>query len=473
MGTNENNMKKVKEPSFGFALLSLLGSVAFIIVGTLVFKATLHMMFLLTWLIVFAVGIYLGHSFESLENGAYDMIKTALQPIMILLAVGAMVGTWIASGTVPSIIYYGLKLINPKIFLLLTLLLCSITSLATGTSWGTIGTAGLAMVGIGMGMGINPGLVAGAAVSGSYFGDKLSPLSDSTILAAAVAKTNIVDHIKHMLWTVTPGYIISAILYLILGMKYAGANLDYNRINEILVAMENNFNIGFLPFIPAIVVIVLLASKKPAFPSILIGAIIGSIIAVFYQGQTVSSMLNIMYNGFKIDSGTPFLDTILNRGGVTSMRDNTNMMICAFGFSGILRTAGILDAIIKPLTKRIKSVFGLVFATFCVNWSFLATGATMSFASVMTGTLLEPVYRKWRLKPQNLSRAIEDFGTMGGPLIPYGANALYISGMFGIAPMTFIPFCFLNIIVPIISLTYAFFGFTMYKYKDDEVVPEA
>ncbi len=467
----EEKEREIRKPSLALSLITLLGSVAFILIGTTVFDASLALMFFLVWIIVFAVGLYLGNSYKDLESGAIDMMKTSLQPTMIILVVGAMIGAWIASGTVPAIIYYGLKIINPNLFLPFTMVLCFLTAMVTGTSWGTIGTSGLAMVGVGLGMGMNPGMVAGAAVSGSFLGAKMSPLGDAAIVDSGLVKVPLTTHIRHMIPTAIPGIVISLVLYAILGLRYAQSSLDYSRIESITHDLAAVFKMGFVPLIPAIFLLILLIMHKPSFTSILLGAVVGLVIAVVWQGEPLSNVLKVMYEGYVVKSDSKFLTTILNRGGMLNMADTTFVMLGAFGYAGIMKKAGILDAVIQPLTARIKSVFGLVSTTFLLVAAFLLTGGTMTFASVMTGTLMLPLYRKWRLRPENLSRSMEDCSTMLGPMIPYGVNALYVSSMFGIAPMQFIPFAFLNMLIPLTTLIFGLFNINMTRYGDDEEIP--
>lgn len=480
MQQKEKKTREIKIPSFALACTTLAILVALIVVGTKGIEVIgikglnvdLRLMFFIAWLPAIGVSWYLGHKYSDIEKSAIDTIRSGIQPAVILLVVGGMTSAWIASGTVPSLIYYGLQILNPHFFLPIVLIICSITSLFTGTSWGTIGTVGLAMVGIGMGMDMNIGLVIGAVVSGAYFGDKMSPISDTTIMSAALAGVPVMKHIKHMLWTVVPGYLITLGLFVILGIQNANATIDYTAVQETMSAMSANFKLGFIPLLPMLLLFYLLATGKPSIPSILGAGLFGAIIAVVYQGAAMGDVLNIMYKGFTIDSGSGFVDTILNRGGFVSMRDFTYVMIGSFGFAGILKGAGILDACIRPLCAKVKSPLGATVACGVVEACALSTGSTQSFANVMTGTLVSPLYKQLRLKPENMSRAMEDFGTQGAILIPWGVNALYVAGMYGVDPMVFIPFCFLNIIVPVISLIYGATGFGMTKYKDGEEIPE-
>ena len=475
-GTN----RQIREPKFCEALAVLLIIVALIIWGTkgiavLGIKGLnvdLRLMFFIAWLPAIAVSWYYGHPYQEVEKSAIDTIRSGIQPAVILLVVGGMTSTWIASGTVPTLIYYGLKIVNPRMFLPIVFVLCSVTSLFTGTSWGTIGTVGLAMVGIGMGMDMNIGLVIGAVVSGAYFGDKMSPISDTTVMTSALAGVPVMKHIQHMLWTVVPGYLISFVLFLFLGMKHADVNIDYSTVNATMDAMSANFKLGFVPILPMLVLFYLLFTGKPSSPSILSAGLLAAFVAVLYQGTGLGAVLNIMYKGFSMNSGNKFVDTILNRGGFTSMRDFTNVMLGSFGLAGILKGAGILNAVINPICRKVKSTFGATIACAIVEMCALATGSTQSFANIMTGTLVTPLYKQLRLKPENMSRAMEDFGTQGAVLIPWGINALYVAGMYGVEPMVFIPFCFLNMLVPVISLLYGLTGFSMTKYKEGEEIPE-
>lgn len=480
MSNKEQKAREIKAPSFALACATIVILVGLIIVGTKGIavigipglNVDLRLMFFIAWLPAIGISWYLGHSYKDIEKSAIDTIRSGIQPAVILLVVGGMTSAWIASGTVPTLIYYGLKIVNPGMFLPIVLILSSVTSLFTGTSWGTIGTVGLAMVGIGMGMDMNIGLVIGAVVSGAYFGDKMSPISDTTVMSSALAGVPVVKHIKHMLWTVVPSYIITFILFLIMGMQNASASIDYTTVNETMNTMAANFKLGIIPLLPMLLLFYLLATGKPSIPSILGAGLFGALVAVLYQGQDMGTVLNIMYSGYSSTTGDQFVDTILSRGGFTSMRDFTNVMLGAFGFAGILKGAGILDAFITPICKKVKTVIGATVACLVVEMCALATGATQSFANVMTGTLVSPLYKNLRLKPENMSRAMEDFGTQGAVLIPWGVNALYVAGMYGVDPMVFIPFCFLNMIVPIVSLIYAATGFSMTKYADDEEIPE-
>lgn len=409
------NIEK-KKPTFRFAVLVMLAIISLTTVGMVVFKASITTMFLLSWLIVVPAAMKLGYTNSEIEEFGFSVGKDAFQSNLIILSVGVLIATWIAAGTIPTIVYSGLTIITPKYFLLTALIVCSLTSIATGTSWGTLGTSGIALMSIGTSMGVPAGLTAGAIISGAFFGEKISPLSDSTNLAAAVCKTDVITHIKHMMYTTVPSYIICIILYTVIGFKYANNTIDYNQINEVINVLKANFNIGFIALLPIIFLLILLLLQKPPIVSILASAILGGVIA------------------------------------------------------GILQKTGFLEVLLQPMIEKIgNSRTKLVGATFITSYFANAFSSSMMFTSVFVGTVMSPLYKEFKLKPENLSRIIEDTATLGGPLIPWNSNAIFCSQTLGVSPFDFIPYCFLSWITPIISFTYGVTGFSMKKYTDEEL----
>ncbi|SKC57185.1 Na+/H+ antiporter NhaC [Maledivibacter halophilus] len=456
-------------PSAKYAFLALGAIVLFMIVGINFLKVRIEVMMFLSWLIIVPFAKKLGYSFSELELAAYDMVRKGMQAISIILAVGMLVGAWISAGTVPTLIYYGLKVITPRFFLVTALILCSLVSLATGTSWGTMGTCGIAMMGIGAGLGIPAGMTAGAVISGAYFGDKLSPLSDSTNLAPAVSGTDVITHIKHMLYVTVPSYIITFIIFLFLGFRYGSDTADLSMIKEILNSLDGLYNIGIISLAPAILVIILLIRGQSPVTSILIGSATGFVVATLYQGFEPAYAAQALYTGFSGDFGSEFLNKLLNRGGLLSMANIASIMVSGLGLGGMLRHCGILQSILDVMAKKIKSVGGLVGSTMLVAYLANMIGGSMSFAAVMTGTLMSPLYEKWKLKPENLSRTIEDSSTLGAPLIPWNSNALFAMSMLQVSYGQYVGFAFFNFIDPVIALIFAYIGFSIKKYTDDEL----
>ncbi|MCG8482401.1 MAG: Na+/H+ antiporter NhaC, partial [Clostridia bacterium] len=418
-----------KKPTLGYSILVLVTLIAFLAIGMAGFKIKLQVMMFLSWVLMGAFAVKLGISYNELENGAFDMLRKAMQALALMAAVGLLIGSWIAAGTVPTLIYAGLKVISPKFFLVTTLIFCSFVSLATGSSWGTMGTAGLATMGIGAGLGIPAGMTAGAVISGAYFGDKMSPLSDSTNLAAAVSGTDLFTHIKQMLYTTVPSYIISMIIFLILGFKYGVDEMDYSQVSEITTSLNQLFNIGIIPLIPALIVLGLLIKGKSPVLSILIGGIAGAVVAILYQGVDISTAFGVLWGGYHGDFGSVFLNKLLNRGGITGMLGVVALMIFALGLGGMVRVLGIMETILEAIANKIKSVRSLVASTLIVSYISSIISGSMAFAAVMTATLMGPLFEERKLKPENLSRIIEDAGTLGAPLIPWSTNGIFTMSM--------------------------------------------
>ncbi|WP_255350833.1 Na+/H+ antiporter NhaC family protein [Salinicoccus sp. YB14-2] len=272
--------KEIKTPSIWYSIIIMVMIIVLIMSGILVFEATIELMLLIALMVTIPFISYLGFSYKQLQEAMLSMMSKALQPSMIVLVVGAMIGAWLISGTVPTLIYYGIQTISPGYFFVTALLFCTIVSLSTGTSWGTMGTAGVALMGISHGLELPAGMSAGAIISGAYFGDKISPLSDSTNLAAAIMETDLMDHVKHMLWTTTPAYILTALVFLFLGLSYGQDGGSLSNIDTMTDFLSSHYNLGWTPMIPVIVVVVLLIMSKPPITSIFIGAAIAGIIAI-------------------------------------------------------------------------------------------------------------------------------------------------------------------------------------------------
>jgi len=454
-----------RKPSFFYSLFLLALVIAVISVGMLVFGAEIQIMLFMAILLVIPLVMRLGYSYQTLEKEIFDSMLKSLQSCMILLTVGVLIGSWMASGTVPALIYYGVQSISPQFFLVTTLLFCSLVSLATGSSWATLGTAGIAMMGVGHSLGIPVAMTAGAIISGAYFGDKLSPLSDSTNLSATVVGTDLMTHIKHMLWTTTPAYILTAIIFTIIGLNYGDTATNSSEVAALTGYLTENFKLGFLSILPAIVLIGLLVTKKPAITSVFIGALTGAAVAFFYQGVSFSEILNVFYNGYSVESNIEMVNTLLNRGGLTSMLPLVALFLFALGLGGLLQKSGVLETLIVSVTNKIKSKGMLVFVTVLVSYFTLAMGGAFSFSAVMTGTIMKPLYEKFNLSPENLSRIIEDTATQSTSLVPWTASGIFTAAALGVPTLVYLPFCFLAMITPIFTIIYGITGFTIKEEK--------
>lgn len=416
----------------------------------------------------------LGFTWKELEDGILETINTTMQSILILLVVGILIGTWIIGGIVPSMIYWGLNLLSPSIFLVATTLICSIVSISTGSSWTTVGTIGIALLGIGSALGIPNSIIAGAIISGAYFGDKMSPLSDTTNLAPAMAGTNLFDHIKHMLYTTTPALLISLLIYAILGMKYSGSQINTAQITEIQNTLLNSFNTlsPFLFLVP-VGVIAMVILKIPAIPALMIGALAGGLVAMVFQGNSFADVIVTAKVGYTSNSGMVFVDELLSRGGLESMLDTVALMMCALVTGGILEKSGILQALADSILKIAKGTFGLIAATI-----FTAIGTNLAVADqylaiVIPGSMYRDAFKKQGLAAKNLSRALEDSATITSPLIPWNTCGAYMSATMGISCFAFLPFAFFNLLCPIVSLFYGLTGISIEKIQQEDNVENA
>ena len=387
-----------------------------------------------------------------------------MQAILILLIVGMLIGTWIISGIVPSMIYWGLNIFSPGIFLVATTVICSIVSISTGSSWTTAGTIGIALLGIGSALGIPKEVIAGAIISGAYFGDKMSPLSDTTNLAPAMAGSNLFDHIRHMLYSTVPAMLISLVIYAFLGMKYAGHSIDTSQISQIQNALASSYNtLSPLLLLVPVIVIVLVILKVPAIPGLIIGTILGGLVAIFFQGASLQNVLEVAKVGYTSNSGMLFVDELLTRGGLNSMLDTVSLMLCALTLGGILEKTGMLEALARFILRFAKGTFGLVAATIftCIGTNIAV--ADQYLAIVIPGSMYKEAFKKQGLDPKNLSRTLEDSATITSPLIPWNTCGAYMSATLAVNSFAFLPFAFFNILCPIVSLTLAATGIGITK----------
>ncbi|MFJ8257182.1 Na+/H+ antiporter NhaC [Peribacillus asahii] len=433
-----------------------------------VFNLPIQLSLLASWFLIIFLGLRLGHSYNSLQSSIATGIFTGLEAILVIIFVGALIGTWIAGGIVPTLISYGLELIHPSIFLLATLLICAITSVATGTSWGTAGTTGIAMMGIGESFGLPLPLVAGAVISGAYFGDKLSPLSDSTVLTASLARVEIIAHVRSMLLISLPALVISGILFFIAGFFFNKNGSDISVVQENINALNANFNIGWYMLIPMLVVIVMLAKRIPTIPTLAFGSMLGVLWASLFQGMDVISAIATLYSGFSIDSGTPFIDKLFNRGGIESMLSVICIMILALGLGGLMDYVGVLDTLRDRLAKFIKGSGSLTAATILSAFLGNVFGSA-GYVSLITGAkMTEKNYEKLKIDRRVLSRNMESGGILTAPMVGWSDNGIYMATVLGVATMSYIPFLWLNFIGLAIALFYGFTGKFIWRTTDDE-----
>ena len=415
----------------------------------------------MSWIIIYLFCKILRIEFGRIIGGAYEAIRVVVPTVCLLMAIGVMIGTWLQSGTIATIIVGGLRLIDPTWLLPLTLLFCAVLSLVTGTSYGSVGSAGVAMMAIGNAMGINPGMVAGAVICGSMFGDKISPLSDTTNLAPAVAGAKLGDHVRSMLWTTLPPFLISLILFTILGIRQTSGDYSAGDLNLYIEALNGEFQLGLVTLIPAVLIIVLLLLKVEAIVALGISAVAAGAVSVFWQGASLQSVIQIAYSGYTTGIENGILQTILNRGGMSSMLQYVAIICFAVGMGGMLEKLGVLENILEMIMSHIRSDGTLILATLLVGYVVSLISCSQPMAHVLTGRLMAPLFRDRKVAPEILSRCLEDAGTLAGPMIPWHGYCVYMSGTLGVAWAAFFPYLFLLYLTPFFSVFYGFTGISI------------
>ncbi len=430
-----------------------------------------------------ALGISLGYPWRDLEKGIVHGISLAMGAILILLVVGALIGSWILAGIVPTMIYYGLQILTPAVFFPSACVLCSFVALATGSSWTTAGTVGVALIGIAAAQDLNLGLAAGAVISGAYFGDKMSPLSDTTNLAPAMAGTELFTHIRHMAWTTTPSILLAVVLFAVVGLQ-AGAPRDTAAVGLILDSLGGSFRIGAHLLIPLVLVLILVVRRMPALPALLIGSLTGCLFAVLFQQDAVLAYANSpelpswaallkgawmsLFDGYSLQSGNQALDNLLSRGGMSSMLSTTWLILSAMTFGAVMETTGMLQRIAQAILGAVRGTGSLIAATLGTSIGMNIIASDQYMAIVLPGRMFRAEFARRGLAPQNLSRTLEDAGTLTSPLVPWNTCGAFMAQTLGVATATYLPFAFFNLINPVVAAIYGFTGFTITRMAPDE-----
>jgi NhaC family Na+:H+ antiporter len=436
----------------------------FLVIG--IFKQEAHIPLILASTVASSIAIYYKHSWKEIQDGMLLGIHLAMGAMLILMIIGTMIGTWMLGGIVPSMVFYGLKLISPGVFLVASLIICSIISMGTGSSWSTAGTVGVALIAVGEGLGIPVYISAGAIISGAYFGDKMSPLSDTTNLAPAVAGTDVFTHVRHMVYTTGPSYLITLILYTFIGLKYSGGKLDTGKIDLILSALQSKFFIHPILLIAPLLVIVMVVLKIPPLPALMGGTLLGALFALIFQSSSLSAIFSAAQNGYVSDTGMKMVDDLLTRGGLQSMMSTVALIICALSFGGIMEKTGMLTTIAGSLLKRVKRTGSLVATTIfsCIGMNIIASDQYM--AIVIPGRMYKNAFDKMGLHPKNLSRCLEDSATLTSPLIPWNTCGAFMTATLGVYSLAYLPYAFLNLLNPLVSIFYGYTGITMEKLHE-------
>lgn len=404
------------------------------------------------------VGVRAGHSYKEMLAGALDAVSQSLEAIILILFVGCLIGSFEYAGTIPAVVYYGLKTITPALFLPLACALCAVVALALGSAWTLSATLGIAFMAIGKTMGINPGLIAGMIISGACVGDKFSPLSDSTNLAAGASQTGLFDHVRAMVTTTFPSLVIAIVIYAVLSLNMS-SNYDPTVANELSDAIVGHYDyMSPILLIPLLLIVVVAVMKLPSIPGVLLISAIGCLFAVVFQGASFADCLEMVHYGYSAETGNELADALMNRGGMDSMLWTNNLVIVAVGFGGILQIIGAIESLIGGMIKKVKTPFQLVLVTMVTSVFCITTMCDQYLGLIIPSAMYKDEYDKMGLGRNLLSRSMEDSGTLWSPLVPWSSCGAYHSSVLGVSVFAYIPFAFMNLINPIYALITAYFN---------------
>jgi len=484
-----SDQNQPKAPSFIDAFIPLIALVIMLATAVIYFADNSsfgpnQIALLLAMGIAILIGFKNGYEWESIEKAIINGISISLGAILILLTVGALIGTWLLSGTVPTMVYYGLQIIDPSWFYAAACIVCGIVAMSIGSSWTTAATVGVAFIGISNGFEMSSAVTAGAVISGAYFGDKLSPLSETTNLAPAVAGSELFSHIRYMLWTTVPSISIALVLFLIIGFDHSAGNVgNTDSIATLTDTLEATYNISILNLIPLLVLLFLAYKKMPAFPAVAIGAIIGAIWAVIFQQELIISMATegvsgakayiivvwtAFFDGVVVKTGNSEIDQLLSRGGMSSMLNTIWLVMCALSFGAVLEHLGMLKKFVDGILSAAKSTGSLIASTIatCIGTNLITADQYM--AIVMPGRMYKEEYERRGLEPVVLSRTLEDSGTITSPLIPWNTCGAFMFGALALTSYDYIFYCFFNLINPVLAVIYGYVGFKIKTIATNE-----
>lgn len=459
-------MKK-KLPSFFDCIALLTITIILLFMGTVLFKIPIPLLLIIAATLAGIKSYFLGHNWSEIEGSIVNGIKGTLPAIMILLTVGILSGSFIASGTIPLLIDYGLKLIHPSWILPAAYIVCCISSLVIGSSWTTAATIGVALVGMAGAMHISPAICAGAVVSGAYFGDKLSPLSDTTNLAPGVSGTDLFSHIRAMMATTIPAWSLALTGFIVLNIYIVpDTTTRIEHIESLLQTLESSFNLHPVTILPLAVVFIMALVRFPAVVILLSGSAIAILAGWLIQSQSLLSVLQYAYSGYTIHTNNEIINNLLNRGGIVSFLETTLIIICATGLGGIWESGGYITSLHDNLLYKIKTKRMLIISTVITAVISNIIMAEQYLSIVMTGRIYKDAYRRKKLQPFMLSRSLEDGGTVTSPLVPWNSCGAFMSSALGVSTLNYLPYTFFNLVMPVVAIVLTAFGLFIYRNKD-------
>ena len=460
-----------RTPSLLQSLIPIFCIALFLGVGYGILKLRIEFLLMAAASVSGIIALRLGYTYKEMEQGIVHSISKGMPAMMVVIVVGMLIGTWMSSGAIPMMIYYGLMIINPAFYLVTACVVCSIISVVTGTSYGTAGTVGVAFIGIAQGLGIPVSHAAGAIVAGSYFGDKLSPFSDTTNLAPIASGSNLFDHIRHTLWTTTPAWLIGLVIYFFLGSGAQGA-VESEQMVTIMTILRETFRFSIFLLLPPAITLYAALTKKPTIPGMLVSSVVAMILAMVFQGVSLMDAVDAVVHGFISTTGIPVVDTLLTKGGMLNMMDVTLIALCAFAFAGITQKAGMLDVLLQHMTRFAHNTGRLIAATSASSVAVAFMTGSSFLTLLIPGELFAPAFKKMGLAAKNLSRTMEDSGTVVVPLVPWSIAGVYMAGTLGVPTLEYAPFAFMCYLGIVFAWLYGFTGFAIApKVRDDETIP--
>lgn len=469
MDNKENKQREIREPYMWEVVLALLILVAVLSFSLIVLQVEAHIPFIIVIALTAFMAKRMGYTWEILEKKMLESLGSVMQAIIILIMVGMVIGAWIQGGIVPSLIYYGLKMIHPQIFLVAIFIVCSLCAVATGTSWTIIGTLGVAALGISTGLGIPVHVTAGIVVAAGYFGDKFSPLSDTPNLHCAVVGVNIFDNFKTVLKTTIPSYIISLLLCVAVSIKYApksGASME--AIDIITETLQKEFVISPLLILPILMVFLMIVLKIPAIPGIALMAFVGAVCGILVQGCSLSDAIQSIHYGFTGNTGVEMVDELLTRGGMDSMMGTTSLIFWAIAYGGLLEGCGIMDVLVRNILSLVKKDGSLVLTTVLSSIILNMIAIDNYVTAIIVGKMFKGAYVKRGLHPLNLTRVMAESVAITSPLIPWNTCGIVMVGMLGVSPLKYGPYAFLCWVPSIVVTVLAYLNIGMIRITEEE-----
>ncbi|MFC0190257.1 Na+/H+ antiporter NhaC [Fictibacillus aquaticus] len=444
---------KISAPGL-IAVLFLLFGIMFS--SLVLLKVEPHVPLMVCVIVLGAYGIICGADWKTIEKGLIQGITSGLQPVLILLVIGFVIASWMMSGTVPTLLYYGMDYIQPEWFALSALFITILVSTFTGSSFTTIGTVGVALMGIGQVMDVHPGIAAGAIVCGAFFGDKMSPLSDSTNLSPGIAGVNMFTHIRHMLWTTVPSLAITAVIFFFIGHENAAGNAA--ELEKIRQTLSSNFPVHPLTLLSPIAVMVLAFRRLPIVPTLLAGVALSIITAfVLVPDLTLAKVASVMQNGLQMQTGNSAVDSIVNKGGLIPMMWSISLIMIALSLGGLIQVLGIFELLLSAIQDKLHKAGNLIAATVASSVGINLLAGEMYLSIMLPGQAFKPQYEKAGVPLKNLSRTLEDAGTLVNPLVPWSVSGAFIAATLNVPVLDYLPFAFMLWLSPLFAL---FFGFS-------------